>query len=73
MCLENSELSFEFGVTFLGFILISKALHHPICLGSQSHNTSALLYSGGQRQGQPVELKAKTDEFIVMLSHRKAL
>lgn len=73
MCLETSKLRLEFGVTFMGFILIPKALNHPVCLGSQSHNTPALLYSGGQRQGQSVELKAKIDELIVVLSHRKPL
>lgn len=73
MCLETSELRFEFGVTLMRFILISKVLNHPICLGSHSHNSTALLYSGEQRQGQSVEIKAKTDELIVMFPHRKAL
>lgn len=54
------------------FILMPKSLNHPICLGSQSYNAKDLLYYGGQTRGWYLELKSKTDELILMLSHMKA-
>lgn len=65
MCLETSELRFEFGMTLRGFNV--QSIKPSFLLGLLEPQHHSLAVFGGQRQGQSVELKAKTDKLIVML------